>query len=113
MLAELELRGEAGEFLSLLGDRLSLGERFGHRLAVQLGELRLAVKGFEMRRPAGRRENTQLALATMTSERICRGGCPIHQARKRDRLSPSPNGQETHAAIEAEGFMTPFIILKR
>ena len=35
-----------------LGDRLALGERLGHRLAVERGELRLVVEGFELRRPA-------------------------------------------------------------
>ena len=36
-----------------LGDRLALGERLGHRLAVHLRQLRLVVERFEVRRAAG------------------------------------------------------------
>ena len=51
---ERVLRAEAAELLPLqLRDRLALGERLGHRLAVHLGELRLVVEGLEVRRPAG------------------------------------------------------------
>ena len=35
-----------------LRDRLALGERLGHRLAVHRGELRLFVEQFQVRRPA-------------------------------------------------------------
>ena len=48
------LRAEALQLLALqLGDRLALGERLGHRLAVHLGELRLVVERLQVRRPAG------------------------------------------------------------
>ena len=53
-LLELMLRPEAVQLLPLkLGDRLALGERLGHRLAVHLGQLRLVVERLQMRRPAG------------------------------------------------------------
>ena len=53
-LLEAVLRPEALQLLALeLGDRLALGERLGHRLAVHLGELRLVVERLEVRRPAG------------------------------------------------------------
>ena len=45
---------EAGELGALeLGDRLALGERLRHRLAVHLGQLRLVVERLQVRRPAG------------------------------------------------------------
>ena len=54
-LLERVLRPEALELLALeLRDRLALGERLGHRLAVHLGELRLVVEaspGATARRP--------------------------------------------------------------
>ena len=41
------LRPKAGELGPLkLGDRLALGERFRHRLAVHLGQLRLVIEAF-------------------------------------------------------------------
>ena len=44
------LRAEAAKLLVLeLGDRLALGERLGHRLAVQLGQLGLVVEQLEVR----------------------------------------------------------------
>ena len=53
-LLEGVLRGEALQLLALeLGDRLPLGERLGHRLAVHLGQLRLVVERLQVRRPAG------------------------------------------------------------
>ena len=53
MLAERRERPEDLQLLALeLGDRLALGERLGHRLAVELGELRLVVERLELRRPA-------------------------------------------------------------
>ena len=53
-LLERMLRAEAVQLLPLqLGDRLALGERLGHRLAVHLGQLRLVVERFQVRRPAG------------------------------------------------------------
>ena len=51
---ERVLRRQAGELLALqLRDRLALGERLGHRLAVHLGQLRLVVERLQVRRPAG------------------------------------------------------------
>src|SRR6266508_695483 len=45
---------QAGEALPLeLRDLLPSGERLGHRLTRHVGELRLVVECFEMRRPAG------------------------------------------------------------
>ncbi len=50
---EAELRREAIQLRPLkLGDRLALGERLRHRLAVEFGQLRLVVEGFQVRRPA-------------------------------------------------------------
>jgi hypothetical protein len=51
---ERELRGQALELLVLqLGDWLALGQRGRHRLAVHLGQLRLVIQRFQMRRAAG------------------------------------------------------------
>ena len=48
------LRPEAVELGALkLGDRLALGERLGHRLAVHLGQLGLVVERLQVRRAAG------------------------------------------------------------
>ena len=66
-LAEFLERDTAGakhlSFLALeLGDRLPFGERLGHRLAVQFGELGFVVERFEVRRAAGHvRKITRLA----------------------------------------------------
>src|SRR5437016_3123199 len=51
---KLVLRSEAGEFGTLkLGNRLTLRDRLGHRLAVHFGQRRLVIEGFEMRRTTG------------------------------------------------------------
>ena len=60
---------EAVQLLPLqLGDRLALGERLGHRLAVHLGQLGLVVERLQVRRPAGHvRKMTRLALGARCS----------------------------------------------
>ena len=62
---ELVLRRQALELLILkLRDRLPLGERLRHRLAVHFGELRLVVERLQVRRSAGHVEvNHALCLA--------------------------------------------------
>src|SRR5437868_303100 len=57
VLLERMLRGKALQLLTLkLRDRLPLGERLGHRLAVHFGQLRLVVERFQVRRPARHRQ---------------------------------------------------------
>jgi hypothetical protein len=57
VLQELVLRPEALQLLSLkLRDWLPLGERFGHRLPVHLGQLGLVVERLQVRRPARHRQ---------------------------------------------------------
>ncbi len=55
---KLMLRPEAFQLLLALklGNRLAVGDRLGHRLAVHLGELRLVVERLKVRRPAGHAE---------------------------------------------------------
>ena len=51
------LRSKALQLLALkLRDRLALGKRLGHRLAVHLGQLGLVVERFQVRRPARHRQ---------------------------------------------------------
>ena len=57
MFPKLENGAETLELLILqLGNRLALGERLRHRLAVELGQARLVIKRLQMGRPTGHAE---------------------------------------------------------
>ena len=96
-------------FLPLqLGDRLALGERLGHRLAVHLGELGLVVERFELRRPAGHAQEDHplglLARSAADSRRRGTATCrrrPLASRRQQLRL------QQARPAPSSPGRATP------
>ena len=90
-LPERVLRRHAGQLLALkLRDRLSLGEGFGHRLAVQLCELRPIVERFQVRRPSRHvKEDDSLRFRR-------------HVSRADQAIPPRDIGRRFHVGVVAE-----------
>ena len=96
---------EALQLLALeLRDRLALGERLGHRLAVHLGQLRLVVEGLQVRRPAGHgQEDDPLGLrARSAADRRRRASgavveCPVRPRRRGSVTTVHERGQRQGA----------------
>ena len=79
----------AGECLALeLGELLALGERSGHRLAVELEEFRFEIESLQMRRaPAMLRKMTRLTLGGSLGARPTADSAP---SRRERAIEPSP-----------------------
>ena len=108
VLLEAALRAEAGQLRALqLRDRLPLGERLGHRLAVPLGQFGLVVEAFEVGRAAGHdQEDDALGLGRDIDflrtpfGRIRAANRGREERRQRDRPNAATGVTEESATLE-------------
>ena len=80
-----------------LRDRLALGDRLGHRLAVQFGQLGLVVERFQVRRPAGHVEIDDPLAARREMQRM-------NDAASTFGCSRQPGRRSSAAAASSSGF---------
>ena len=91
-----------------LGNRLAIGERLRHRLAVELGQTRLVIERLKMGRPASHAEkNHPLGLGCKIGKARqpllgLRGSQPIRlgQARKRSGTQAKRSAAEEGTAVD-------------